>query len=203
MTSLSAIPFAKPLTAALLTTMITVAPAMAQVTDHLGVPGPIEFDGTAYVLIWSSQPEAHYTKQEYLPAAQTLESYEQMLLIETVTGSLGVMDAVRAQVEMLNQRRQTDPLVNLDLIQNEASGEALLDFIVSDFDAEGSVIVEWNAYRYAPLADEDGNAGLLLFGVSHRAYGEVEARHFLETLGEVRSARIEALTQAPLPLPTD
>lgn len=60
--------FARFATAAIVAASLAIAPAMAQeVTDYLGVPGPIVFDGTDYLLAWTSQPNPQYTKQEYLP----------------------------------------------------------------------------------------------------------------------------------------
>ncbi len=173
-------------------------PAAAQVTDYLGIPGPIEFDGQAYGLAWSSQPGAQYTKQEYVPEGQAVERYEQKVLVETVRGNLAVMDAVRIQVETLNQRKENDPLVNMGLVQNEATGEALLDFIVSSKDDAGEYTVEWNAYRYSPLKTAEGD-GVLLFAISRRAYGNDNVRSFLESLKDVRPGQVNALASAPLP----
>lgn len=186
---------------AMLLTVPDPSPANAQASDHLGVPGPIELDGTAYALAWSAQPAAGYIKQEYVPAGQSVERYDEMLLVETVCCAIGVMDAVAAQATMLNERKEADPLVNMDIIQNEASGEALLDFLISGRDAQGGLIVEWNAYRYAPHAQGDGDSGVLLFGVSHRAYGDEAARTFLEGLKTLRPSLIETLATAELPRP--
>lgn len=180
---------------------LMVASAFAQATDRLGIPGPIDFEGEAYTLAWSSQPSKNYIKQEYLPAGQGAERYEQMILVETVTGGLGVVDAVRAQVNMLNGRKASDPLVNMDVIQNEAAGEALLDFIVSSKDNDGQYIVEWNAYRYARYSDANGNRGVMLFGISRRAYGNDAAKALLTQLKGLRPGRIKALTQVVLPRP--
>lgn len=180
---------------------LMVASAFAQATDRLGIPGPIDFEGEAYTLAWSSQPSRNYIKQEYLPAGQGAERYEQMILVETVTGGLGVADAVRAQVNMLNDRKASDPLVNMDVIQNEAAGEALLDFIVSSKDNDGQYIVEWNAYRYARYSDASGNRGVMLFGISRRAYGNDAAKALLTQLKGLRPGRIKALTQVVLPRP--
>lgn len=180
--------------------MGVAAPAAAEVADYLGVPGPVRFEDKSYALAWSAQPAPHYIKQEYVAEGETLERYENMVLIEAVRGELGVMDAVRAQVETLNQRKESDPLVNMGLVQNEATGEALLDFVVSSKDEAGEYSVEWNAYRYAPLkAGEE--SGVLLFAISRRAYGNDNVRSFLEGLKNQRSGQVQALASAPLPQP--
>ncbi|HTN61741.1 MAG TPA: hypothetical protein VL147_09315, partial [Devosia sp.] len=157
-------------TAAVVTVVLAVSPVMAQqVTDYLGVPGPIAFDGTDYLLAWSSQPTPQYTKQEYVPVGQTPESYGSMVMVEFLAADMTPAAMANAQVDLLNQRKQTDPLVNMNLIQNEGTGEVILDFIVSSKDADGEYIVEWNAYRYASTETGEGQAGGMLFAISHRA----------------------------------
>ena len=173
--------------------------AAAPVVDRLGVPGPLQFEGKPFMLAWSAAPDPNYTKQEYLPAGQELGSYRQMLLVERVTGNVKPIDAARTQVRRLEQRKSTDPLVNMDLVHNPDNGEVLLDFIVSAKDAAGNVIVEWNAYRYAPA--RGGKPGVLLLGLSRRSYGTADARTFLGQLKALRPEQIKALAAAPLPQP--
>ena len=186
--------------AALFTLAAMAMPAAAQVIDHLGVPGPIEFDGRSYELAWSAKPAENYTKQEYLPSGQTVETYAQMLLVEVVTGNKRVMDAVGDQVDTLNKRKSSDPLVNVAVIENKAAREALVDFIVSAKDANGEYILEWNAYRYAPYRGASGETGVLLYAVSHRAYGNENAKTFLSGLKALRPTQIDALAKATLPI---
>lgn len=174
--------------------IVSGATAFAQSTDRLGVPGPISFDGRDFALAWSANPSAGYFKQAYVPAGQAVETYESMLLLEVVESGIDVKGALASQVQMLNQRKASDPLVNMDVIQNEQSGEAILDFIVGSKDDKGDYIVEWNAYRYAPHGQ-----GVMLFAISHRAYGNDAARTFLGNLKTVRPDQINKIAQAKLP----
>lgn len=170
-------------------------PALAQ-SDMLGVPGPVSFQGQDYALAWTSQPSDNYFKQEYVPEGQAVETYTEMLLVEAVDGAITPIQAASLQVQMLNARIETDPVVNHEIIQNEATGEVLLDFLVSDLGAD-PIVVEWNAYRYMPLAEGEGVA---LFAVSRRSYGEDGARDFLGGLGAVRSEAIAALATFDAPV---
>ncbi len=179
---------------------LVTAPALAQdVADPLGVPGPIAFDGKEYLLAWSSQPTPDYTKQEYVPAGDSVETYDSMIMVEFIVADLTPLDMAAAQVDVLNERKASDPLVNMDLIQNDQTGEVLLDFIVSSRDQNGQTIVEWNAYRYASAETTDGEMGGLLFAVSHRAYGDDASRAFMTELSALRTEQLQALASAPLP----
>jgi hypothetical protein len=86
-------------------------------------------------------------------------------------------------------------VVNYDVVRNDATGEIILDFLMSDT-GTGEVIVEWNAYRYAPLGEEGGVA---LYAISRRAYGEDGARAFLKALKQDRPPAIDALAAFDAP----
>lgn len=177
--------------------------AFAQVTDYLGLPGPIELGGQSYVLAWSSSPQDNYIKHEYVPEGQVLEQFEDMVIVEILIAPFRPIDTMAMQVEHLNQTRGEDPVFNFDMLHNETNGEAVLDFLLSEQDAEGEYMIEWNAYRYAPYENAEGETGVLLFAISHRAYGNDASQAFLENLGALRSSEIDALVSAPLPEPAN
>ena len=62
-------------------------------------------------------------------------------------------------------------------------------------------MVEWNAYRYVPMTI-GGDPGVVLFGVSHRAYGPDAAKAFLQGLTDRRQTGLKALAEADLPAVT-
>lgn len=160
--------------------------------ERLGVPGPLAFQSTQFALAWNANPSAGYFKQEYLPAGQTLERYEQMFMIEASTSATPEA-AAGAQLAMLKKRKGTDPTVNWDIIRNNATGEIIPDFILSDPRAE---FVEWNAYRYARLGKAGGVA---LYAISRRGYGD-KARDFLIALKQASPAAIKALATFDAPV---
>jgi hypothetical protein len=173
---------------------VSALPASAQsVKEMLGVPGPISFQDTEFALAWSSRPSPGYIKQEYVPAGEQPERFNQMFMIEADTNATP-QAAAAAQVDMLKKRKGTDPVVNYDLIRNDATGEIILDFLMSD-SGTGEVIVEWNAYRYAPLS-KDG--GVALYAISRRGYGD-GAKPFLQGLKQNRHPAINALAAFDAP----
>ena len=174
--------------------------ALAQTpTDYLGVPGPIDFDGARYDLAWTSRPSPNYVKQEYVPAGQGPESYESMVLVEFIEADLTPMALAKAQTDMLDQRKGSDPLVNSSVVRNDATGEVILDFLMSTKDAAGEYIVEWNGYRYANVTTRDGRRGGMLFAISRRAYGNDAAQAFLTQLRTMKEEQILILARAALP----
>jgi hypothetical protein len=167
--------------------------------DRLSVPGPIDFNAASYRLSWSAHPSPDYYKQEYLPAGQTSKHFERMLLVEAIARGVDVNGVVTAQVNRLNRRKATDPTVNFAIVKNPKTGEVILDFVLSDDNDKTGYVVEWNAYRYAALRDKNGRSGVLLFGLSRRAYGDASTE-FLRGLKSARPAEIDALANYPLPV---
>lgn len=166
-------------------------PALAQ-EEALGIPGPIVFEETAFELVWTSHPSPTYYKQEYLPAGESLDAYSQMFMIDVLVEGATPESAAADMVAGLKERQATDPVVNFDMIANEATGELILDFLLSD-SSSGTVIVEWNAYRYVPYGD-----GLALFAISRRGYDD-DASAFISRLADWRTSSIEALAVMELP----
>lgn len=188
-------------TAALMLAAYAGTPAYAQepVNDRLSVPGPLSFGADTYLLSWSSHPSPNYYKQEYLPAGQTSGHYRQMVMVEaTMMPEADVDRVVASKVQWLDHRKATDPVVNYAILKNAKTGEIILDFVLSADAPKQDYIVEWNAYRYAPLRGKDGKSGVLLFGISRRAYGD-DAANFLRALKSTRPQEIDALAKYALP----
>ncbi|MGV3575136.1 MAG: hypothetical protein ACO1O4_08385 [Devosia sp.] len=169
----------------------TSSVVMAQ-EDAVGAPGPFVLEGESFELAWTSHPTDTYYKQEYVPEGQTVEAYEQMFMVDVLTNGLSVEDAAGTMVDGLKQRQANDPVVNFAMIENEATGEIILDFVLSD-SSSGTVIVEWNAYRYVPL-----EGGVAMFGISRRGYDE-GASELLKGMKGWRKGTIEALAELELP----
>lgn len=179
------------LATAILATAALALPAFAQ-EDAIGIPGPIGFEDAAFSLAWTSNPTATYFKQEYLPKGESVESYSQMFMVDVLTEGATPESAAADMIAGLDQRKAEDPVVNYAMVANDATGELILDFLVSDNSSE-TIIVEWNAYRYVPYGD-----GLVLYAISRRGYGD-DAADFIGGLAEWRSASISALAAMELP----
>ena len=79
--------------------LFSVTPSLAQeATDYLDVPGPITLADTDYALSWSSNPQAGYFKQEYLPAGAVPERYQSMVMVEFLETDAPIADIARAAI---------------------------------------------------------------------------------------------------------
>jgi hypothetical protein len=166
--------------------------------DRLSLPNSIEFNGEHYGLTWSSHPTPYYYKQEYLPSGQTSKRFHRMVLVEVTVRGVDISRVVAAQIDMLNKRKSIDPTVNFAIFRNPKNDEIILDFILSAQDPKGEEVVEWNAYRYAAFKDKGGASGVVLLGISRRAYGD-DTTNFLRMLKSARPVEVNARAAYPLP----
>ena len=150
------------------------------VTDYLNTGKEIVFDNVRYNLAWTSHPSANYYKQEYLPEKDTPEKYKKMILLEVVTDK-NQPDVVTSKIAELKKMKESDPTVNYDMFEKD--GEVMLDFLLSSNspDRNGQDFVERNVYIYKSFTDTNG---VLLFGVSERAYGDDIERFLIALKGK-------------------
>lgn len=170
------------------------------VVNYLQVDGPIIFDKTSFHLAWTSHPASNFYKQEYIPKTEVLSKFNRMVLIDLVTGNQNLRDVVGAKISELKRMQQTNPVVNYEVMENKATGEIMLDFLLSQNSPDGRTIqiLERNVYRYKKFTDRRGNAGVLLFGISTRSYGD-EVNSFLTALKSNRKILIKSVSEFEMP----
>lgn len=165
------------------------------VTDYLGVPGPIQFDGTAYRLAWSHFG-GNQIKQEYVPAGQSPDNYQSMLILDVLLTEATPLQIASHMAQQIKDRKASDPLANQELLASDDTEQVLLDFLLSQPQGKDSMIIEWNGYRYVRLrADTVGT-----LAISRRVQGgDAQLRPFLEALKTQRVKDVKTLASMPLP----
>jgi len=170
--------------------------AQNSVVNYLNTKDTLFYNNVAYKLSWSSHPADNYYKQEYLPTGENPDKYNSMLLIDFVITPEVDVTVVGQKVAEINERKKNDPVANYALLQSENTNEYLLDFSLSNGKAFG--IVEWNAYRYNGYTDKLGHQGVILFGLSKRAYGNA-AMDFMRALGSMRREQMKLFSVCKTP----
>ncbi|MEO5945269.1 MAG: hypothetical protein ABIP79_00520 [Chitinophagaceae bacterium] len=179
---------------------ITLAQTSKPITDYMAVSSPIVFDSKAYYLNWSSHPTANFYKQEYLLKGEQAGKFKTMILIDAITGKQELKDVVATRVAELNKMKETNPLINYEIIHNPKTNDYMLDFILTANAEDGSItIIERNVYRYKIFTDKAGNKSAMLFGVSSRAYGSDAAKQFLVSLKQNRKDLMNKVSQFKIP----
>lgn len=190
----------KILTVALtaLVTSIAYGQSTKPVTEYLNVPGPIVLKKDTFRLAWSAHPSTNYYKQEYIGVKDNLEKFTKMVMVEVLVGNAKAADLAKAKIAELKQLKLTNPLVNHEVFQK--NGEYIIDFLLSQNTPDGKKvnIIERNVYRYKEFTDKNGKKGVLLFGVSERAYGN-EVDRFLLSLKKNKATLTNAVAAFVIP----
>src|SRR6266567_3027635 len=78
----------------------------ALVKDYLNVPGPIKFANASYNLTWSAHPSSIYYKQEYIPAGDTVEHFNKLILIDVVDSNLSLEGVIKEKIYWLENQKK-------------------------------------------------------------------------------------------------
>lgn len=162
--------------------------------EYFEAGNPINYCGTDYHLAWSVRPIENYYVQEYLPEGETLERYNQMFTVAVVFCDLTPLDAVKAKIAELDQRKQSDPIVNYMVAEN--NGEYILEFIVSDSRDGEMNTVEVDVHHYKQMTINGRKASVLGF-YSSRAYGD-DIKPFIQSIPDKRNTWYEGMNTLKL-----
>jgi hypothetical protein len=169
-----------------------------EVINYYGIPETLSFDNTDFNLSWSAHPNDSYYKQEYLPKGESVDHFNNMVLIDFIVTEATAQLAANAQVNNLIERKKTDPICNYQILKSPDGNDYILDFVMSEGPGDNLDVIEWNAYHYKPYTDKAGHKGVLLFAVSRRTYAD-KCVPFLKNLRGYKAEQLNKLVKYPIP----
>jgi len=174
--------------------------AMAQnkVEDYLHLGDKYRFDNKDYELVWSSHPASNFYKQEYILPNENVEKYKRLILIDFIEGDLDPKDVLSSLANSLENSKKQNPIINYKVY--EKNNEYMIDFIMSENSQDGKeiLILERNVYRYFRI-NTPKRKGVLLFGVSDRAYTKKEMDNMFSVLKNKKLDLVNKIIQIEVP----
>ena len=174
--------------------------AMAQnkVEDYLHLGDKYRFDNKDYELVWSSHPASNFYKQEYILPNENVEKYKRLILIDFIEGDLDPKDVLSGLANSLENSKKQNPVINYKVY--EKNNEYMIDFIMSENSQDGKeiLILERNVYRYFRI-NTPKRKGVLLFGVSDRAYTKKEMDNMFSVLKNKKLDLVNKIIQIEVP----
>ncbi|HMS35027.1 MAG TPA: hypothetical protein PKC91_13180 [Ignavibacteria bacterium] len=168
------------------------------VTDRIGVKGPLEFNGVKYNLAWSDRPRDNYYIQEYLPEGQKPENFNEMMTIHLFVTGMSVNEAVQQKGKELTSRKNTDPLCNYQITESPDGKEYMVDFLLSESKGDDMSIAEFNVYRYKQADPGNDQKGFLVYAYSKRSYGD-DITPFLKNLKDEKINYLNEMSLTNIP----
>ena len=178
--------------------MVQFFMAQNKVEDYLHLGDKYRFDNKDYKLVWSSHPASNFYKQEYILPNENVEKYTRMIMIDFLEGDLTPKDAISNFVNNLENSKKQNPIINYQMYERE--NEYMLDFIISKISQDGKeiLILERNIYRYFRI-NTPKRKGVLLFGVSDRAYTKKEMDNMFSVLKNKKLDLVNKVIQIEVP----
>ena len=178
--------------------MVQFFMAQKKVEDYLHLGSKYRFDNKDYELVWSSHPASNFYKQEYILPNENVEKYKRLILIDFIEGDLNPKDVLSGLVNSLENSKKQNPVINYKVY--EKNNDYMIDFIMSENSQDGKevLILERNVYRYFRI-NTPKRKGILLFGVSDRAYTKKEMDNMFSVLKNKKLDLVNKVIQIEVP----
>jgi len=178
--------------------MVQFFMAQNKVEDYLHLGDKYRFDNKDYELVWSSHPASNFYKQEYILPNENVEKYKRLILIDFIEGDLNPKDVLSSLANSLENSKKQNPVINYKVY--EKNNEYMIDFIMSENSQDGKevLILERNVYRYFRI-NTPKRKGILLFGVSDRAYTKKEMDNMFSVLKNKKLDLVNKVIQIEVP----
>ena len=172
--------------------------AQNKVEDYLHLGSKYRFDNKDYELVWSSHPASNFYKQEYILPNENVEKYKRLILIDFIEGDLDPKDVLSGLANSLENSKKQNPVINYKVY--EKNNEYMIDFIMSENSQDGKevLILERNVYRYFRI-NTPKRKGILLFGVSDRAYTKKEMDNMFSVLKNNKFELVNKVAKIEVP----
>ena len=172
--------------------------AQNKVEDYLHLGSKYRFDNKDYELVWSSHPASNFYKQEYILPNENVEKYKRLILIDFIEGDLNPKDVLSGLANSLENSKKQNPVINYKVY--EKNNEYMIDFIMSENSQDGKdvLILERNVYRYFRI-NTPNRKGILLFGVSDRAYTKKEMDNMFSVLKNNKFELVNKVAKIEVP----
>ena len=164
--------------------------------DYLSIPGPIELDGTEYFLVNSKQFSKTYFRQQFLPADQKLEDFNELLDFSFFTKEIEMELAVRQKVESIQQREETDKFAKVNVTESPDGKEYIVDYYISETPEKGNAYIEYNIYRFKTI-DAGTEKRFLILMYAKRMYGDLKSS--AKSISKQRDNLMGALIEYKIP----
>ncbi|HMJ47485.1 MAG TPA: hypothetical protein VK498_09155, partial [Ferruginibacter sp.] len=109
-----------------------------------------------------------------------------------------LQNIILSKIAELEEAKKNNPVVNYKMFNNSEKTEYIIDFLESQGPGSALHMVEWNAYRYKIFTTKSGNKGLILLGISLRAYDN-KIKDFFGWLKDGRLKNINKLIEFNIP----
>lgn len=170
--------------------------AQENVVDLISVPGPIDLDGTEFLLTWSKQPSKTLYRQQFLPRDEQIENFIQLLDFSFFNKEIDIELAVRQKVESIQNRAAKDKFAKVNVSESPDGKEYIVDYFISEVPSKGDSYIEYNVYRFKQF-DTGTQKSFLILSYAKRSYGDLKSA--AKSLGKERDRLMTNIIEYKIP----
>lgn len=166
-----------------------------EITDRIGVPGPIEFNGTEFLLSWSKQNSKLLYLQQFLPRDEKIENFNQLLNFSYLNKDIELEEAVRQKVAQVQKLQENMKNTIVNVTESPDGKEFIIDYTLAETPEKGNAFLEYNINRFKKTGTD--NKSLLVLAYSKRIYGDT--KYASKVIAKDRNNLMFAMTQYQIP----
>ncbi len=171
------------------------------VVDSVGVPGPIEFDGTTYHLVSSLGPIDNGYKQVYGISGETFPKLtKEISIIVALNDKTGPMMSFEKLMELRDRQAESNEVVELNRLKDAVRWPVAETLI---FSLDQTNAYERNIFRYETHQrsfTDSSKDGYMIFAYTERAFkGEDQFDQSVKEIKNSAEAKSKAFLESRLP----
>lgn len=166
-----------------------------QVTDRLGIAGPVEFNGTEFFLSWSKQNSKLLYLQQFLPRDERIEEFNQLLNFSYLNKDIEIEEAVRQKVAQIQKMQEAMKNTILNVTESPDGKEFIIDYTLVETPEKGNAFLEYNVNRFKKTGAD--SKALLVLAYSKRIYGDT--RSAAKMITKERNGLMTAMIEYKVP----
>ncbi|UJF30105.1 hypothetical protein L0B70_01545 [Kaistella sp. 97-N-M2] len=170
--------------------------AQENAVDLLSIPGPIDYDGTEFLLSWSKQPSKTLFRQQYMLRDERIEDFTQILDFSYFTKEIEMELAVRQKVESIQNREKNDKFAKVNVAESPDGKEYVIDYFISENPEKGEPYIEYDIYRFKPY-DNGTQKSFLIISYAKRVYGDLKSA--AKSLAKERDHALATMIEYKIP----
>lgn len=165
------------------------------VTDRIGIAGPIEFNGTEFFLSWSKQNSKLLYLQQFLPKDERIEEFNQLLNFSYLNKDIEIEEAVRQKVSQIQKLQEKMKNTIINVTESPDGKEFIIDYSLIETPEKGNAYLEYNINRFKKTGAD--NKALLVLAYSKRIYGD--SKSAAKIISKERNNLMAAMIQYQIP----
>jgi tetratricopeptide (TPR) repeat protein len=168
-------------------------------SENLGIPGPINFDGTNYYLLQAVKQNDVTYYQEYVPESETSDNYNQMLICKLFLTDWTAQEVAENKANQIEQLKNTDTISTYRMFKSKDVNDYIIDYFLGEYTTDNKLSgVEYYVYRYKRIKLENDSEAIFAYAYTRHSNGK-NTENFLQEVNSQKNHYVGMMIATKLP----